>query len=71
MPRKAAVKKPARGVRITKGSKWRLIDKGGRHREFPATVMDSWSFGGKRVVLLSVPARPKEQRPRTRKKAAG
>ena len=64
MPRKAVTKKPARGVRITKGSKWRLIDKGGTHREFPATVMVSWSAGGKRFVLLSVPARPKEQRKR-------
>ena len=64
MPRKSAAKKPARGVRITKGSKWKLTDVGGKHREFPATVLESWSFGAKRIVVLSVPARPKEKRER-------
>ncbi len=64
MPRTSVAKKPVKGVRITKGSKWRLIDVGGRHREFPATVLESWSFGTKRVVILSVPPRPREKRQR-------
>jgi hypothetical protein len=70
MAAKSTVKKPAKGVRITKGSKWALVDKGGKNREFAATVMESWSVGGRRIVLLSVPVRVREQRkPRKRKSA--
>jgi hypothetical protein len=70
MPRTTAKpKKPAKGVRITKGSKWKLVDSGGKLRDFAATVMESWVVGGKRIVLLSVPARVRETRkPRTKKK---
>lgn len=69
MPR-TAVAKPAKGVRITKGSTWRLVDKGGKHRDFPATVIESWTVGGRRIVLLSVPARAREQRKRRKRVAA-
>jgi hypothetical protein len=68
MPHKKANGKiPARGFRITKGSKWTLTDRGGTHRQFAATVIDTFVIGGKRIALVSVPARIREKRQRRRK----
>ena len=67
--KKVSSKKAARGIRITPGSKWTLTDVGGTHRQFRATVLYTRVIGGRRIALLSVPARVREQRLRRRRKA--
>ncbi len=67
--KKTTAKKATRGIRITKGSKWTLTARAGKKRHFLATVLDTFVIGGKRIALLSVPARAPEQRRRRKPKA--
>jgi hypothetical protein len=48
-------KRPKKGVKMTKGSKWRLVATKGRTREFPATLIATHNFGSKRLAIFSVP----------------
>jgi hypothetical protein len=54
--RKAAKnKKPKKGIKMTKGSKWRLKATKGREREFAGTLIQTFNFGAKRLAIFSVP----------------
>lgn len=52
---KMAVKKPARGKRLTKTGRWKLTSKRGKVREFTCTLIKTINFGGKRLAIFSVP----------------
>lgn len=48
-------KKPAKGVRMTKATRWRLAAVTGRNRVFVATLLHTFNFGSKRLAIFSVP----------------
>lgn len=48
-------KKPKRGHRMTKGTRWRLAAVSGRKRVFVGTLLHVMNFGKRRLALFSVP----------------
>lgn len=48
-------KKPKRGARMTKGTRWRLAAVSGRKRVFVGTLLHTLNFGSKRLAIFSVP----------------
>ncbi len=48
-------KKPKRGERMTKGTRWRLAAVSGRKRVFVGTLLHTMNFGSKRLAIFSVP----------------
>jgi len=57
MPPKIAIKgkKPKKGKRLTKGTRWRIAAVTGRNRVFIGTLLESFNFGTKRLAIFSVP----------------
>lgn len=57
MPLKIAIKgkKPRKGKRLTKGTRWRIAAVTGRKRVFVGTLLKSFNFGSKRLAIFSVP----------------
>lgn len=48
-------KKPKKGERMTKGTRWRLAAVTGRKRVFVGTLLHTMNFGKKRLAIFSVP----------------
>lgn len=48
-------KKPKRGERMTKGTRWRLAAVSGCKRVFVGTLLHTLNFGNKRLAIFSVP----------------
>jgi hypothetical protein len=59
MPAKVTIagKKPRKGKRLTKTSKWKLAAVSGGGRTFTATLIATHNFGKKRLAIFSVPKR--------------
>jgi len=57
MPPKITIKgkKPKKGKRLTKGTRWRLAAVTGRDRVFVGTLLQTFNFGSKRLAIFSVP----------------
>jgi hypothetical protein len=55
--KKAVKKKIVRGIRMTKGSSWRLRPTKGKEREFAGTLLGTFNMGTKRIAVFSVPNR--------------
>ena len=57
MPPKIAIKgkKPKKGKRLTKGTRWRIAAVTGRKRVFVATLLHTFNFGARRLAIFSVP----------------
>jgi hypothetical protein len=47
--------KARRGERMTKGRRWQLAATKGKKRVFPATLLQTFNFGGKRIAIFNVP----------------
>jgi hypothetical protein len=52
-----AGKKPKKGKRMTRASKWTLAAVTGRRRTFTGTLIATLNFGAKRLAIFSVPKR--------------
>lgn len=48
-------KKPKKGKRLTKGTRWRIAAVTGRKRVFVGTLLQTFNFGTKRLAIFSVP----------------
>lgn len=48
-------KKPRKGIRMTKGTRWRIAAVSGRNRDFVGTLLHTMNFGAKRIAIFSVP----------------
>ena len=57
MPPKITIKgkKPKRGERMTKGTRWRIAAVTGRKRVFVGTLLHTINIGAKRLAIFSVP----------------
>jgi len=44
-----------KGVRMTKGTRWRLAATTGRKRVFVATLLQTINVGNQRIAIFSVP----------------
>jgi hypothetical protein len=48
-------KKVRKGIKMTKGSRWRLVAQSGRKRAFAGTLLTTFNLGHRRVAVFSVP----------------
>ena len=48
-------KKPKKGKRLTKGTRWRIAAVTGRKRVFVGTLLHSINVGSTRLAIFSVP----------------
>lgn len=53
--KKVATKKTKRGIRMTKGSGYRISPSNGKTREFKGTLIDTINLGSWRLAIFSVP----------------
>jgi hypothetical protein len=44
-----------KGIKLTKGSRWRLVAEAGRKRAFAATLLTTFNLGNWRVAVFNVP----------------
>lgn len=44
-----------KGVRMTTGSRWRIVAETGRQRAFAGTLLSTFNLGHRRVAIFSVP----------------
>jgi hypothetical protein len=44
-----------KGVKMTTGSRWRLVAQAGRKRAFAGTLLSTFNLGHRRVAVFSVP----------------
>jgi len=44
-----------KGIKMTKGSRWRLVAQAGRKRAFAGTLLTTFNLGHRRVAVFSVP----------------
>lgn len=47
--------KAPNGAKMTKGAGWRLATTKGRKRVFPATLLQTFNIGNKRIAIFNVP----------------
>jgi hypothetical protein len=48
-------KRPKKGKRLTRGTRWRILAVTGRKREFVGTLLHSFNLGRRRIAIFSVP----------------
>jgi len=44
-----------KGVKMTTGSRWRLVAQAGKKRAFAGTLLSTFNLGRRRVAVFSVP----------------
>ena len=44
-----------KGIKMTKGSRWRLVAQAGRKRAFAGTLLATFNLGHRRVAIFTVP----------------